>query len=191
MSLKDDFVKLPWIGQLLIFIAIAIAIVVLGYYLIITDMEKQINSNNTQLSALQIDIQKGRESKARTEQFQQELKRIELQLEFLRKILPEKEELADLYTKIQERASHFGLQVTSFKPGAAVDREFFTEYPIDVAMNSEYHSLAKFFEEIGHLQRIVNISQIQLRGKTFKDKPEFTLEARIIASTYTYKESKE
>lgn len=119
------------------------------------------------------------------------MNRIEIQLEFLKKILPEKEELADLYTKIQERASHFGLQVVAFKPGAAAEKEFYTEYPIDVNLNSEYHSLAKFFEEIGHLQRIVNITTISLHGRQVKEKLEFTLDAKIIASTYTYKESKE
>ena len=191
MGVLDDFKKLPWFGQLLIFIVVAIAIVLVGYYLFITKMEQEIVRNKTELSTLQIDIQKGRESKARTEQFKQELKRIEVQLEFLRKILPEKEELADLYTKIQERASHFGLQVVSFKPGNAQEKEFYTEYPIDVSLNSDFHSLAKFFEEIGHLQRIVNISTIVMAGKTIKDKQEFTLEARIVASTYTYKESKE
>ena len=83
MALLDDFKKLPWFGQLLIFIVIAIAIVLVGYYLFITKMEQEIVRNKTDLSALQIEIQKGRESKARTEQFKQELKRIEVQLEFL------------------------------------------------------------------------------------------------------------
>lgn len=147
MSLKDDFAKLPWIGQLAIFVVIALAVIAIGYYFFITKIETKIAQNKAELSSLQIEIQKGRESKARTEQFKQELNRIEIQLEFLKKILPEKEELADLYTKIQERASHFGLQVVLFKPGAAAEKEFYTEYPIDVNLNSEYHSLAKFFEE--------------------------------------------
>ena len=191
MSLKDDFVKLPWIGQLAVFVVVALAIIAVGYYFFITKIEVKIAQNKQELSSLQIEIQKGRESKARTEQFKQELNRIEIQLEFLKKILPEKEELSDLYTKIQERASHFGLQVVAFKPGNSAEKEFYTEWPIDVSLNSEYHSLAKFFEEIGHLQRIVNITMISLRGKQMKEKPEFTLEAKIIASTYTYKESKE
>ncbi|OGF61818.1 MAG: hypothetical protein A2Y62_20570 [Candidatus Fischerbacteria bacterium RBG_13_37_8] len=191
MAIKDDFAKLPWFAQILIFIGIAIILIVLCKYLLINDMENTIAANKNELSRLQIDIQKGRESKARTEQFKQELNRIEIQLEFLKKILPEKEELADLYTKIQERASHYGLQVVAFRPSNSSDKQYYIEYPIDVSLNSEYHSLAKFFEEVGRLQRIVNIGSISVKAKIFKDKQEFTLEAKIIASTYTYKETQE
>lgn len=188
MALKDDFMKLPWFGQLLIFLGIALAIVLLSYYLVTKDLKAKTIANNIEYDRLQQDIRKGRENKRRTEQFMQESRRIEAQLNFLKKILPEKEELADLYTKIQERASHFGLKVVLFKPSKEVDRQYYIEYPIDITLNSEYHGLAKFFEDIGKLQRIVNISNLTLQGRTFKDKPEFSLEGKIVAATYTYKE---
>ena len=147
MALKDDFMKLPWFGQLLIFLGIALAIVLLSYYLVTKDLKAKTIANNIEYDRLQQDIRKGRENKRRTEQFMQESRRIEAQLNFLKKILPEKEELADLYTKIQERASHFGLKVVLFKPSKEVDRQYYIEYPIDITLNSEYHGLAKFFGE--------------------------------------------
>jgi type IV pilus assembly protein PilO len=192
MSLKDDFAKWPWFAQLLVFVGIAIVIIVLVYFFSIKDMKRSIIAYNSEWSKLQIDIAKGRENKQRTEQFKQELQRIEAQLNFLKKILPEKEELADLYTKIQERASHFGLKVIMFKPAPKPnDKQYYVEYPIDITLNSDYHGLAKFFEDIGKLQRIVNVNDISLQGKTFKDKPEYTLEGKIVAATYTYKETEE
>ncbi len=191
MTIKDEFMKFPWFGQLLIFIAIAIVIIGLVYYLSIKDMKTKTLANKNEWSRLQIDIQKGRENKQRTEQFKQELQRIEAQLNFLKKILPEKEELADLYTKIQERASHFGLRVVMFKPAKEADKQYYTEYPIDITLNSGYHGLAKFFEDVGKLQRIVNISNISLQARTVKDKTDYTLEGKIVASTYTYKETPE
>lgn len=64
MSLKDDFVKLPWIGQLAIFVVIALAIIAVGYYFFITKIEVKIAQNKTELSTLQIEIQKGRKQSA-------------------------------------------------------------------------------------------------------------------------------
>lgn len=189
MALKDDFMKLPWFGQLLVFVGIALAIILVSYYLVVKDLKTKTIVNNNEWGRLQTEISKGRENKRRTEQFMQESQRIEAQLNFLKRILPEKEELADLYTKIQERASHFGLKVVLFKPGKEVDRQYYVEYPIDITLNSEYHGLAKFFEDIGRLQRIVNISNINMQARTFKDKPEFSLEGKIVAATYTYKET--
>lgn len=190
MGVKEDIKKLPWMAQIGLFVGIAIAIIIISKYLFINKIQMRIDAAKAELSNLQMEIQKGRESKARTEQFQQEIKRIETQLEFLKKILPEKEEISDLYSKIQEQGTRFGLQISNFQPRGSSEKEFYSEYPIDLDINGEYHSLAKFFEEIGHLQRIVNISSFTAKAASFKNKPEYTLTAKLQASTYTYKEEK-
>ncbi len=190
MGVKDDIKKLPWLAQIGLFVGLAIAIIIISKIMFINKIQQRIIASKAELSNLQMEIQKGRESKARTEQFQQEIKRIETQLDFLKKILPEKEEISDLYQKIQEQGTRFGLQIANFQPRGSAEKEFYTEYPIDLDINGEYHSLAKFFEEIGHLQRIVNIYSFSVKSAIFKNKPEYTLAAKLQASTYTYKEEK-
>ena len=79
---------------------------------------------NIEKEELLAEIQKGETLKARFIEFEAELKRLETQLESLKRILPSTEEIADLYSRIQQEGTELGLAIILFKPGNHVPKEY-------------------------------------------------------------------
>jgi type IV pilus assembly protein PilO len=115
---------------------------------------------------------------------------LEDQLESLKRILPESEEIADLYSRIQQEGTELGLNITNFKPGSFITKEYYDEWPIAMTLTGNYHILAKFFERIGKLYRIINVNDFSLRTSPVRSNvpSSATLTANCIATTFIYRE---
>jgi type IV pilus assembly protein PilO len=187
MAMQDTIKSWPWYGQAALFAAIGAVFFYLGHWQLIEPKKAQIQALNEERESLIQEINKGETLKARSIEFEAELKRLENQLESLKKILPETEEIADLYSRIQQEGTELGLSITSFRPGPHVAKEFYEEWPISMGVMGNYHTLAKFFERIGKLYRIINVNDVGIRATNTVTGGN-TLNAQCIATTYIYRE---
>jgi type IV pilus assembly protein PilO len=190
MAVQDTVRGWPWYGQVALFLVIAIGIFWAGNHFVVDKMRVQINSLNRERDALIQEINKGETLKARYIEFEAELKRLENQLDSLKKILPESEEVADLYSRVEQEGTELGLNITTFKPGAHVPRDYYDEWPISMTLSGNYHILAKFFERIGKLYRIINVNDVTIKAvpprAAVPNQPSLT--AVCIATTFIYRE---
>ena len=191
MAIQDTIKGWPWYGQAALFAGIAVFLVWLGENYLIDPMNKQIAVLNREREELIQEINKGETLKARSIEFEAELKRLEAQLESLKKILPATEEIADLYSRIQQEGTELGLNITSFRPGPHAPKEYYEEWPIAMSLTGDYHILAKFFERIGKLYRIINVNDFSLRASAQGGAAArgSTILGTCIATTFIYKES--
>ena len=160
----------------------------IGHWQLIEPKKEQIAQLNEERDQLVQEITKGETLKARSIEFEAELKRLEDQLATLKKILPETEEIADLYSRIQQEGTELGLSITSFRPGAHSPKEYYDEWPININLAGSYHTLAKFFERLGKLYRIINVNDVSVTAFQSAAGGN-TLIAQCIATTYIYKET--
>ena len=187
MALSDTIKGWPWYGQAVFFVVIASALFYFGHWQLIAPKKVKIADLNRERESLIAEINKGETLKARSIEFEAELKRLENQLDSLKKILPETEEVADLYSRIQQEGTELGLSIVQFRPGAHVPKEFYEEWPINISLNGSYHTLAKFFERLGKLYRIINVNDVTLRTFT-RPGSSVTLTAACVATTFIYRE---
>jgi type IV pilus assembly protein PilO len=188
MAIQDTVKSWPWYGQAALFVAIGAALFYLGQWQLIDPLNQKIEALNNEREGLIADIKKGETAKARAIEFEAELKRLEHQLESLKKILPESEEIADLYSRIQQEGTELGLTITSFRPQAHIPKEYYEEWPINMSIAGNYHTLAKFFERVGKLYRIINVRDIRIRAYS-NPRSSNTLTADCVATTFIYKEA--
>jgi type IV pilus assembly protein PilO len=188
MAIQDTVKSWPWYGQAALFAVIAGALFYLGHWQLIEPLNKKIEGLNNEREALIDDIKKGETAKARAIEFEAELKRLEHQLESLKKILPETEEIADLYSRIQQEGTELGLIITAFRPGTRTPQQYYEEWPINMSVAGNYHILAKFFERIGKLYRIINVRDITIVAYS-NPRNTNTLTATCVATTFIYKEA--
>lgn len=185
MALQDTIKSWPWYGQAALFVGIGAVLFYLGHWQLIEPMNQQIASLNNQRESLIQEINRGETAKARAIEFEAELKRLEHQLESLKKILPESEEIADLYSRIQQEGTELGLTITAFRPGNHVPKEYYEEWPIAISISGNYHILAKFFERLGKLYRVINVNDVQIRAVARQGE---TINVQCTATTFIYKE---
>ena len=175
--------KLPWQAQVGAFLVLAIAGVGAFVYYYEWPQRDEMKSRQQQLVALEKEIKRGRETKAKLAGFQAQLEDLQERLVTLAEVLPEERDAADLLRQMQTVATQSDLTIKSFKPAPVVSKELHAEWPINLQLDGTYHNLALFFDRVGKFTRIVNISAIDLKGKQKQD-PNSTISADCVATTF-------
>ncbi|PWT92480.1 MAG: hypothetical protein C5B54_03430 [Acidobacteria bacterium] len=190
MAIEDTVKGWPWYAQVALFLGIAVVLFYFGNRFMIEPQKVKMAQLNKERDQLLQEINKGETLKSRYIEFEAELKRLETQLDTLKKILPSTEEIIPLYSRIQQEATELGLVIVSFKPGGKAPQQFYDNWPLNMTLNGNYHTLAKFFERLGKLYRIINVNDVSIKplaaSKTGTN--QNTIASTCIATTFIYKE---
>jgi type IV pilus assembly protein PilO len=94
--------------------------------------------------------------------FEQEIAEMEKRLKQALRQLPDSKELPGLLTDVSSLGKDAGLEFTAFRPRDEIAQDFYAEVPIEVEFSGGYHDIARFFDKVSKLPRIVNVSQLQM-----------------------------
>lgn len=101
--------------------------------------------------------------------------------------LPDKREIPSLLTGISKAGSDAGLDFLLFQPENEINKEFYKEIPVSIKVEGRYHQITDFFFQITRLNRIVNINDVDVKGKQGGQ----ILEMSCKAVTYMFVEKQE
>jgi type IV pilus assembly protein PilO len=181
MNLKLD--KLPWYGQVGLFVAIALGGVAAFYYLYAVPTVAEMDTRLQRLAALRADIAKGATTANRLNEFKERVARQEAELEELKSRLPEQKDVADLLRRIQTLAAQSDLAIRSFKPAPSVTKQLHAEWPIALQLEGTYHRLGEFLDRISKFPRIINISNITIKARE-RTESSATITIDCVATTF-------
>jgi type IV pilus assembly protein PilO len=175
--------KLPWYTQIAAFVVLACGAAGLFYWYYEKDARAEMVTRTAQLDGLRADIAKGRGTADQLPQFRAQVGDLESRLVNLREVLPEEKDAADLLRRMQTVAVQSNLKIRGFKPSPVVLKQLHAEWLITLELEGTYHNLAIFLDRVGKFTRIVNITDLQVRGK---DKPDSgsTITATCVATTF-------
>lgn len=185
MAAENPLTKLPLAGQLGVSAGLAFVIVAGFYFGYWTDAVAKEQQKVGQLNALREDIRKLEAVAAKLEEFRSKVTQLEQQLETLKRFLPPEKETPDLMRKVEYLARQANLVVRRFQPSATVNKDYYQEWPINVGVEGNYHNLALFFDRVGRLPRLVNVSNVKVRAQG-RQTATNTIAADCIATTYVY-----
>lgn len=184
---ENAYTKLPKNQQYVVGAVIAIVAAVGFYYGWYEGKATERDGLKKNLADLNAQIQELNVVKANLPALEKEVEQLSLRLAQLRRILPPAKETPDLMKRLQALASQSNLKLKSFTPGAAVQRDFYQEWPIEIQVEGTYPNLATFFDRVGRLPRIVNIGNLRTATAP-KQSFSTTLTASYQAMTYVYAE---
>jgi len=147
---------------------------------------EKINALKTNLANLEKKLSTAKRNAADLKKFQAKMKEAEAQFNMAMKKLPEKEEIPSLLTSISDSGQSVGLDFLLFEPKAEKKKEFYAEIPVAMSLRGDYHNLAIFFDEVARLNRIVNITNIQMSRGKGKGNRANELTAKCTAVTYKF-----
>ena len=101
----------------------------------------------------------------------------------LKALLPEQRELTMVLQGIQDRAKGSGLVLMRFNPKEDTQQDNYSGKKIDVNVISGFASLRAFFDQLAHYQRIVSITNFELKQME-KQSLTKTVEARFDLTAY-------
>src|SRR5215217_6501489 len=173
----------PWYLRLVAFLAIG-GVMYAGFWYFVTsgtrketkDMEDQIaqlRPRNAQAAIVQQNLNNFKAAyKAREEEFAE-----------LKALLPEQRELTMVLQGIQDRAKSSGLVLTRFNPKEDLQQDNYSGKKIEVNVVSGFAGLRAFFEQLAHYQRIVSVTNFELK-QLDKQSITKTVDARFDLTAY-------
>jgi type IV pilus assembly protein PilO len=175
--------KLPWYGQVGLFVALGIAGVAVFYYFYVIPTAAEMAVRQQRLDGLRANITKGATTASRLNEFKQRVAEREAQLDDLKSRLPEQKDVADLLRRIQTLAAQSDLAIRGFKPAPSVTKQLHAEWPIALQLDGTYHKLGEFLDRVSKFSRIINVSNISIKGKD-KPEPNSTITVECVATTF-------
>ena len=157
------------------------------YWQVSTKQQDQIRAQDSKIQELERKITEGRAAEQKLPQFREEVRRLELELDKLLRILPARRNTPELLRRIRALAEQGDFDLARFTPGNFTDRDFYSEWPIGIQLSGSYHNLALFFDRIGRFSRIINIENLTI-GALRPQTPSRTIGASFTAKTFIYKE---
>src|SRR5689334_5452328 len=174
---------LPWYLRLVAFLFVGGAMYFAFFYFVTGNTRKE-------TKAMEEDIARLRPLNAQAQIVSQNLNHFkatynarEEEYAELKALLPEQRQLTMVLQGIQDRARSNGLVLSRFNPKEDVQQDNYSGKKIEVNVVSGFAGLHAFFEQLAHYQRIVSISNFELK-QLEKQTLNRTVEARFDLTAY-------
>ncbi|MFQ5456084.1 MAG: type 4a pilus biogenesis protein PilO [Nitrospirota bacterium] len=181
-----DFLKdIPVYQRVMLLILLLVFIIGIFIYFVYIPVNAEIRAENTRIADLNSDILIHRKKAARLEELERENTRLQKLLLIQKRQLPQEEEVASLLKQVSDIGISTGLDFRLWKPAGRKDGDngLYVEIPVNVEVSGGYHSVGFFFDKIGKLPRIVNISNIRMGNIKIKEN-QVHIHTTFIATTF-------
>jgi type IV pilus assembly protein PilO len=102
--------------------------------------------------------------------FQIEVAALERDLDLALKQLPNRKQFEYLLQDISTAGKKVGVTIKSIDRDNEIRRDFYAEVPFKIELEGNYHDLARFFEMVASLPRIVNMGGLDIKVATESQK---------------------
>jgi len=184
-AIFDKFAKLPTAARVGVIVSAAVLMVALYFFLVYQKLNTQRESLHLEETKLQRRLSEVRSIAANISAFEAEITELEIQLNAALRQLPNKKQLEVLLTDISNLGKTAGVEIRSFKRQEERIHDFYAEVPIAIELEGRFHDIARFFDLMAKLPRIVNMGAIQIGvGKETFD--ETRLKVNGTATTFRF-----
>ena len=189
MDLRDiSFNNLPRPVQHAVIAVLIVCMAGLFYMYVLKDNIRACDTLQTEINRLEQSVAKITAIESQLEQFKKELAEKEQRLAELRKILPAQKETPTVLRSVQHMAVASNLKILRFTPKQVINRDFYSDWPIEIEVQGNYNGLGTFFEKIGRSTRLIDVGNISIQDIAGSMDEKLTLKAQCTATTFVYME---
>jgi type IV pilus assembly protein PilO len=192
-KLLDRIAKAP-LGMKVAVVAAAVALVTLLNYFVVSvprfgpsvsEIETKLQKAQIEQKRLDTEYIEKTSIANNLNQFRREKEVLEQRLREAIAELPEDKNIEDLLQLFQDRAQKAGLEISTIEPREMTVEGFYARIPIPMEVQGNFHEIATFFDSLGRLRRIVNVSDIKLDSP--KDaNGKIVLKGKFLVTTFMF-----
>ena len=159
-------------------------ILALGYWVIFySDISAKIEKEKKQQNTLRTDLANQQQAQASYFADRDELAMRQQRQRELNKALPAETEPASFLSALQQVANVSGVDLRAWQPQDEKQEAFYAKFPMKIEMSGRFHQIAKFAYEVGRVERIINLENIEVAdGKLEGD--GIVVKAKCLATTF-------
>jgi Tfp pilus assembly protein PilO len=140
--------------------------------------QKAIERADAQISEMNTKIEQARTAQHKLPQFHEEVQKLDIEVEKLRRILPPGPALDDLRELVDTAASQAGVHIDVFR-AKCTHRGENTAVEVDAAAAGKLADLTSFFDSLANRRRIIDVSFV-----TLQKQPDDRWRAKFLMTTY-------
>ena len=186
--ISTQLAKLPWYGQLGVFVVMSAIVAGVFYYYAETPAQTAMAARRTELTNIQTRVANGQAMARRLPEFRREIAELEARLEVLKPILPTDRDAGDLLRRVQTLAVQSNLTILGFRPQPITLNEIHAEWPISLQLEGNYHNLGVFLDRVSKFPRIININAMNLAAKGSPNNSPASMNIGVTATTFVLTE---
>ena len=172
----------PLLPKLAAWLLLVVLMVVLGWFLVLSDKTDELDAERNKEPALRKDYRDKLAQAVNLPELRKQKQQVEEYVTQLEKQLPGKAEMDALLTDINQAGIGRSLQFELFRPGSIAVRDYYAELPITIRVVGRYHDIGAFTADIANLSRIVTLHDVSISGGG----RDGTLGMDATARTYRY-----
>ena len=174
---------LPWYLKLVVFVLVAGLMYGVFWYFVTKSTRAETATINAEVQQLLPKNAQAQIASQRLNEFRAMYSARQEEYDELKALLPEQRELTMVLQGVQDRARNNGLVLRKFTPKEDIQQDNYSGKKIEVNVTSSFASLRAFFEQLAHYQRIVSITNFELK-QLEKQSATQTVDARFDLTAY-------
>jgi type IV pilus assembly protein PilO len=162
----------------------AVVLVGVGYYFLFHgDVENAVLVAQRSGITLTDELNKARAAEQSYQKDLAELAEREQRQKELNQILPATTEYPQFLSAVQAAANDSGVSLSAWTPREKVPDKYYARVPMKVELTGRFHQIARFFHNVGQLDRIINMENISMTDPKKVD-DEMVLKAEALATAF-------
>jgi type IV pilus assembly protein PilO len=184
-QLLDNILDRPKAQKIGILVAAIVLIAALYYSFLYSPRSDQIAQLAESVEVARNEKSAKTQKAANLPRLRKDLQQLDAELKKAVAQLPDKKEIAGLLSSISAKAQQAGLTVLLFRPRPENYQDFYAEVPVDISVKGNFHNTVSFFDEVGRLNRLVNIDNIGFKNPTVTG-DSVMLETTSVATAFRF-----
>ncbi|PYX91608.1 MAG: hypothetical protein DMG71_19830 [Acidobacteria bacterium] len=189
-----NFSEMSGIKQWGVVLGAAVLVTVALY---MTVFKSQRDENTTAQQNLEAKLRENKELESyrpKLAEIERQLANLKQQLEIERKIVPDEKEVDNFMRMLDGEAQRAGVELRRYTARPIAQKDFYSEVPFELELDGPYYSMLNFFDRVGKLERIVNVSGLLVAStrkpgdakakKTYQYAPNESVVATCVATTF-------
>src|SRR2546426_1467151 len=158
-----------------------------------TVFKSQRDENASAQTKLQAKVRENAELEAykpKLADIERQLASLKQQLEIERRIVPDEKEVDNFMRMMDSEAMKSGVELRRYTAKGVNSKDFYSELPFEMELDGPYYSMLNFFDRVGKLERIINVSGLLVastkKSSDAKVKHQYQYApGESVAATYT------
>jgi type IV pilus assembly protein PilO len=130
------------------------------YYTVFKSQRDQNAAAQIKLQAKQRENRELEAYRPKLADIDRQLTSLKQQLEIERRIVPDEKEVDNFMRMVSGEARKSGVEIRRYTSKPYANKEFYTEVPFEVEFDGPYYSMLGFFDRLGKVERIINVSNL-------------------------------
>lgn len=180
---QSALAKLPTVAKVGIGAALSILVFFTYWFIFYSDIAGKIEGAQRQKASLHDELATQQQAEATYFADRGELALREQRARELNKVLPADPEEDAFLSSVQQASNAAGIDLKGYAPQQEIPQSFYAKIPMRLDLLGKFHQIAKFAYELGKVDRIINVEDIELTEPTVVG-DEIVLKGRCLATAF-------